>query len=605
MNNAVQDAVPVEVEVARSDADLVARFVSANDQAAFAELVRRHSGLVMGVCRRVLRDAHDIDDVFQATFLVFVRDAARVRKQASLASWLYGVAYRLAVRVAQQKQRRRETVLVDDTAIGGDALAELADRYDQQLVDAELNALPERYRRPLVLKYLVGKSPRDVAIELGITVGAVEGLLKRGKDELRARLMRRGVKLGAAVIAVQMTRQSVQAACPETLIEATVQTGLAWNSANISALDLISDRVLELAGKELATMTALTKTGLAIGLTTGALALGLGGAGFLVSQLPGRASAGIVSTLPVSNSSSRGLVTTALAADPNATGVQVDTNVALPQPSTSENAPATKIDFAAGAIPGADSSAKAVAPAANAAGKWDLKPRSPAVVKIEHAMTEPTEIDFIDVSLKDVVSFLNEFHKLSILIDAAALEEEGMDPEHLVTLKVSEITLRSGLDVLLEPLNLDYVIKNEVMMITSRSKAEGTLETRVYDTSRLSHLLPENLIRIVEDAVSPDLWVNVGGVGVVTVASPNTLVIRQTQRVHREIVELLEQLAQVKAAPTKTPADLGGRSGGSKPTTPPPASSFGGFEGATGGGFGPAAKELPGSSGSVPTKPAR
>ena len=86
MSIAEPDAVLVEVEVARSDADLVARFVTAKDEAAFAELVRRHSGLVLGVCRRVLSNADDVDDVFQATFLVFVRDAARVKKRASLAS---------------------------------------------------------------------------------------------------------------------------------------------------------------------------------------------------------------------------------------------------------------------------------------------------------------------------------------------------------------------------------------------------------------------------------------------------------------------------------------------------------------------------------------
>ncbi|MCX7408830.1 MAG: sigma-70 family RNA polymerase sigma factor [Planctomycetales bacterium] len=234
----------------------------AKEEAAFAELVRRHSGLVMSVCRRVLRDGHDIDDVFQATFLVFVRDAVRVKKQASLASWLYGVAHRLAVRVAQQRQQRRETGLVDDTAVGDDVLTDLADRYDQQLVDAELNALPERCRQPLVLKYLAGKTPLEVASELKLTVGAVEGLLKRGKQELRARLMKRGVKLGAAVIAVQMTRQAVQAACPKQLMEETIRTGLAWNSTNPPPLDLISDRVLELTLKELATMTTLTKTGL-------------------------------------------------------------------------------------------------------------------------------------------------------------------------------------------------------------------------------------------------------------------------------------------------------------------------------------------------------
>lgn len=175
------------------DADLVERFVVARDHEAFAELVRRHSPVVLGVCRRVLNDTQEIEDVFQATFLVFVRDAARVHKRKSLASWLYGVAYRLALRVARQKRRRRESVLVDDVLVDDNTPVKLADRHDQQIVDIELTALPERYRQPLVLRYLAGKPPSEVASELGMMIGTVEGLLKRGKDELRTRLLRRGI----------------------------------------------------------------------------------------------------------------------------------------------------------------------------------------------------------------------------------------------------------------------------------------------------------------------------------------------------------------------------------------------------------------------------
>ena len=126
------------------DRELVERFVVTRDQAAFAELVRRHSSVVMGVCRRVLHDPNDIDDVFQATFLVLVRNAGRIRNRSSLASWLYGVAYRLSLRVARRKQRRRETSLVDDTQVHDDPFGKMADRHDQQVVDLELNGLPER-----------------------------------------------------------------------------------------------------------------------------------------------------------------------------------------------------------------------------------------------------------------------------------------------------------------------------------------------------------------------------------------------------------------------------------------------------------------------------
>ena len=628
MSIAEPDAVVEEVDVARSDAELVGRFVATKEEAAFAELVRRHSGLVMSVCQRVLRDGHDIDDVFQATFLVFVRDAARVKKQASLASWLYGVAYRLAVRVAQQRQRRRETVLVDDTAVGDDVLTDVADRYDQQLVDAELNTLPERYRQPLVLKYLAGKTPLEVARELKLTVGAVEGLLKRGKHELRARLMKRGVKLGAAVIAAQMTRQSVQAACPKPLLEETIRTGLAWNSTNPPPLDLISDRVLELALKELATMTTLTKTGLTIGLTTGALALGLGGVGFLASHFQDRANAGIVATVPVASSASNGLVTTALAAEPTATETLLDTEVATNQSGepSKDAAPAPPpVPEAAGVnvtpIRRPANAGNAASRMTNNSIPWDFKPRSALVKRIEQSLLQDTEVVFEDSPLKEALNYLEDLHSIEILLDEVALTADGISTEAPITFRMSGISLDSALNLMLEPLGLDYVIKHEVLFITTRPKAEELMETRVYNVARIPHLTPKELIEIIVGGTAvqegqgrsggatsgatssggavvaaapggaggvdgratagsplPDglrtvglincKWVQIDGEGGAAWAGKTTLIIRQTQRVHREIVALLDQLAEAEAAPTKSTANASGHPAGVKPVLP-------------------------------------
>ncbi len=570
MSIAESDAVVEQVDVARSDADLVARFVSHKEEAAFTELVRRHSSLVMGVCRRVLRDSHDRDDVFQATFLVFVRDAVRVKKQASLASWLYGVAYRLAVRVAQQQQRRRETALVDDFPIGGtafgnpaasntlagnDVLTELAERYDQQLVDAELCELPERYRQVLVLRYLTGKTPLETAAELGITIGAVEGLLKRGKDELRARLMRRGVRLGAAVIAVQMFRQSVQAACPEALIAATVQTGLAWISTNPVSLGPISDRILELSGKELATMTSLTKAGLAIGLTAGVLALGVGGVGFLMNQSDGRANAGIATTAPVVSSASRGLVTTVLAAEPDSTEALITSGDAPAQPATPKPADAGNIKparpqtqdrqdtpvvlglgFGAGTAP--------KSPTGSSSTSWDFKVRSQFVQRIEKALTEPTEVVFRDTPLRAAAMYLADLREIEVVLDKEALIAEGIDlDQSLISLTLSGVSLKNVLREVLDPLKLDYVIQNDLLKITTRVKAESLLETRVYNVSRLPHLSPADLTELITETVRPDTWNNTGGEGVIRDAT-NTLVVMQSQRVHEDIVELLDQLEE-------------------------------------------------------------
>ena len=104
--------------VEETDSDLLASFAAERNEAAFAELVRRHYGLVMGVCRRVLRNSHDIEDVFQATFLVLVRKAGSLRDRELLGNWLYGVAYRVALRARADRARRhaRETSDVEDPA---------------------------------------------------------------------------------------------------------------------------------------------------------------------------------------------------------------------------------------------------------------------------------------------------------------------------------------------------------------------------------------------------------------------------------------------------------------------------------------------------------
>ena len=145
--------------------------------------------------------------------MVLARDVERIKKQKSLTNWLYGVAYRLAMLVVRQKVRRRETKLTESPMmIRRDVLDDLAELHDRQLIDEELHTLPQKYRQPLVLHYLSGRTQQQVAEELGLTIGAVDGRLKRGRKELRERLARRGIAIGAALAAVQASQQVAHAA---------------------------------------------------------------------------------------------------------------------------------------------------------------------------------------------------------------------------------------------------------------------------------------------------------------------------------------------------------------------------------------------------------
>jgi len=146
---------------AATDAQLLSRFVAQRDQAAFAGLVARHGPMVLGVCRRALADPGEVEDAFQATFLVLVRRAGSVRAGDSLGRWLYGVARRVAAKARARSLRSRARVAplaVEPAAPESDSDS-AADRIGLlAALDEEVGRLPEKYRVPVVLCHLEGLS---------------------------------------------------------------------------------------------------------------------------------------------------------------------------------------------------------------------------------------------------------------------------------------------------------------------------------------------------------------------------------------------------------------------------------------------------------------
>ena len=184
-----------------TDSHLLECYVANREEAAFAALVRRHGGMVWGVCRRVLADANDADDAFQATFLVLVHKAAALRGRESLAGFLQGVAWRLARRVKADAARRQARERRAEAERSADAGEDVMHRDLRQVLDEELDRLPEKYRTPLILCYLEGKSYTVAARELGWKDGTVCGRLARARELLRQRLVRRGLTLSGAALA--------------------------------------------------------------------------------------------------------------------------------------------------------------------------------------------------------------------------------------------------------------------------------------------------------------------------------------------------------------------------------------------------------------------
>ena len=230
---------------AAGDAHLVARYVGARDDDAFAELVRRHGPMVRGVCRRVLGNPHDAEDAFQATFLILSRKAASIRGGDSLAGWLHRVALHAAIQLKRTISRRK-----DQSALPADVAQaerdEVSWREVRALVDEELARLPERFRQPLVLCYLEGKTRDEAAEELGWTLSTFRGRLERGRDRLRRRLERRGVTLSAALLATLVARHAeaalltIHASSRAATLAAEVMRGLFLSKVKAAALGCLA-----------------------------------------------------------------------------------------------------------------------------------------------------------------------------------------------------------------------------------------------------------------------------------------------------------------------------------------------------------------------------
>jgi RNA polymerase sigma factor (sigma-70 family) len=195
-------------------------------QAAFEEIVRRHGPMVLGVCRRVLTDLQAAEDVFQATFLVLALKARSIRKREALGPSLHAVSARVARRARVSDARRRETPLAEERlAHDGDDSTELAEL--RSIVDEELGRLPEKYRRPVVLCYLEGRTQEEAAHVLGWSKGTVSGRLARAKELLRGRLARRGLSSTGALLATYLLPRRTSASVPPSLLAHTVRTAAA------------------------------------------------------------------------------------------------------------------------------------------------------------------------------------------------------------------------------------------------------------------------------------------------------------------------------------------------------------------------------------------
>ncbi len=260
-----------------SDEQLLERFVSLRDESAFEALMARHGPMVLGVCRRILRDAHDADDAFQATFLVLAHKARSIGRPQALGSWLYRIAQRTAVRAKMERNRRRAQESIVEDLPAAEAVEDLAWHELRPVLDEEINRLPRKYRDAIVHCYLQEKTYTEAAKILGLAAGTLSSRLAQARDLLRKRLLRRGLALSSSLLATSLAQQALSAAVPGALRTITTQAALRIAAGQTILAGLATEPVAALTKEVLKAMfvTKIRLTGLGL-LTAGIIAAGAG-----------------------------------------------------------------------------------------------------------------------------------------------------------------------------------------------------------------------------------------------------------------------------------------------------------------------------------------
>jgi RNA polymerase sigma factor (sigma-70 family) len=269
-----------------ADDELLGRWLRESDEGAFAALVQRHGGMVLGVCRHRLRRLQDAEDACQAVFLILARKAASIRKRESLAGWLHGVAYRVA-RDHALRLARREGTSADADAVSNDVADEVTLREFQSALDEEFRGLDDHYRAPLLLCYLEGKTRDEAARQLGWSLTTLKGRLERGRAMLRSRLVKRGLITSVALFTAFESGSAAAGTMPVHLLVSTTRVALCYAANPAAAAAMIPAPVAALTKGVLQSMfIAKVKVAVAASLAICVTGLGAGAGIYAVAKGP-------------------------------------------------------------------------------------------------------------------------------------------------------------------------------------------------------------------------------------------------------------------------------------------------------------------------------
>jgi RNA polymerase sigma factor (sigma-70 family) len=271
MIHGLRRAVRLSCAGGLTDADLLQRWACHRDEVAFEALLWRHAGAVLGICRRVLRDRHEAEDAAQTAFLALAQKAPSIGRRQAVSAWLFTVAHRTALRA---RARRVASPVHDLSALPARQAEDPAWRDLRPVLDEEVSRLPPKYRAPFVLCHVEGRTNAEAARELGCPVGTVLSRLARARQHLRTRLTRRGVTLGAGVLAPALTREAARTGVPGALVTAAVRAA-AQVVAGKGLAGMVSAEVVTLT-EEVTRAMFLTKVKTMAAVVLGLLVLGGG-----------------------------------------------------------------------------------------------------------------------------------------------------------------------------------------------------------------------------------------------------------------------------------------------------------------------------------------
>jgi RNA polymerase sigma factor (sigma-70 family) len=244
------------IKQSQTDGALLRQFVQQGDRSALKLLLEKHSSLVMSVCQQVLGNRHDAEEAFQETFLKLIKKAESIQNYSALSSWLYRVAHREAITIGRQVQQKRKLSkhLSEEPAVSSDHLQ--SHEFDElNILHEELNELDEKYRGPIVLCYLEGKSQKEAAQELNVTLASLKASVSSGRERLQKRLLRRGLTITTVLAAWQTFQASNTTWATTTLLQKTVSACIAKTalttasvSATVSSATTISTKQLLIKG---------------------------------------------------------------------------------------------------------------------------------------------------------------------------------------------------------------------------------------------------------------------------------------------------------------------------------------------------------------------